>query len=102
MIRRPPRSTLFPYTTLFRSVLHLDVVADYDAARDVHVLTEDAALADAGFAHDVREVPNFGARANLGGAVDDGGGVCVELTLCAGDLRSNGLAASLQAALGHV
>src|SRR3989442_1858232 len=31
MIRRPPRSTLFPYTTLFRSVLqalaHLDDVA---------------------------------------------------------------------------
>src|SRR3712207_8104156 len=23
MIRRPPRSTLFPYTTLFRSPLHL-------------------------------------------------------------------------------
>src|SRR5256885_16345228 len=23
MIRRPPRSTLFPYTTLFRSVLHI-------------------------------------------------------------------------------
>src|SRR5256885_3738044 len=23
MIRRPPRSTLFPYTTLFRSVAHL-------------------------------------------------------------------------------
>src|SRR5256885_4759933 len=23
MIRRPPRSTLFPYTTLFRSVVHL-------------------------------------------------------------------------------
>src|SRR3712207_8493973 len=30
MIRRPPRSTLFPYTTLFRSVLRLGVrlVAD--------------------------------------------------------------------------
>src|SRR3712207_8042152 len=28
MIRRPPRSTLFPYTTLFRSVHQLD-----DAAR---------------------------------------------------------------------
>src|SRR4051794_41383416 len=27
MIRRPPRSTLFPYTTLFRSGLH-DAVAD--------------------------------------------------------------------------
>src|SRR2546426_5277980 len=25
MIRRPPRSTLFPYTTLFRSVGHADV-----------------------------------------------------------------------------
>src|SRR5690349_22715254 len=25
MIRRPPRSTLFPYTTLFRSVAGLDV-----------------------------------------------------------------------------
>src|SRR3712207_9203040 len=26
MIRRPPRSTLFPYTTLFRSVLVIDEV----------------------------------------------------------------------------
>src|SRR3712207_8151704 len=25
MIRRPPRSTLFPYTTLFRSAVHLQV-----------------------------------------------------------------------------
>src|SRR2546422_4583486 len=30
MIRRPPRSTLFPYTTLFRSLNGLD------AAREVH------------------------------------------------------------------
>src|SRR3712207_8992521 len=27
MIRRPPRSTLFPYTTLFRSVVHLETDA---------------------------------------------------------------------------
>ena len=27
MIRRPPRSTLFPYTTLFRSVVGVDAVA---------------------------------------------------------------------------
>src|SRR3712207_6994373 len=27
MIRRPPRSTLFPYTTLFRSIQRLPVVA---------------------------------------------------------------------------
>src|SRR5256885_7435965 len=30
MIRRPPRSTLFPYTTLFRSLLHL--VGEVEAA----------------------------------------------------------------------
>src|SRR2546430_2541829 len=34
MIRRPPRSTLFPYTTLFRS--------DYDAG----VLTQSSGIAD--------------------------------------------------------
>src|SRR3712207_8021749 len=27
MVRRPPRSTLFPYTTLFRSVSRLDIFA---------------------------------------------------------------------------
>src|SRR3712207_7742664 len=33
MIRRPPRSTLFPYTTLFRSELTVDpAVAGADAA----------------------------------------------------------------------
>src|SRR2546430_8534328 len=35
MIRRPPRSTLFPYTTLFRSVLL--VVLDDEDLRTVHV-----------------------------------------------------------------
>src|SRR3712207_7349010 len=29
MIRRPPRSTLFPYTTLFRSQLRLGAVAGH-------------------------------------------------------------------------
>src|SRR2546430_12008585 len=28
MIRRPPRSTLFPYTTLFRSTLFLDEIGE--------------------------------------------------------------------------
>src|SRR5256885_6811913 len=32
MIRRPPRSTLFPYTTLFRSVLYINS----QRVRDVH------------------------------------------------------------------
>src|SRR5687768_18609924 len=33
MIRRPPRSTLFPYTTLFRSPDHLHAVATIAAMR---------------------------------------------------------------------
>src|SRR2546428_3347149 len=38
MIRRPPRSTLFPYTTLFRSVLDLLQALGQDLAwqREVH------------------------------------------------------------------
>src|SRR3712207_9081358 len=39
MIRRPPRSTLFPYTTLFRSEVGLELV---DAA--VELLAEDDAV----------------------------------------------------------
>src|SRR3712207_8566621 len=37
MIRRPPRSTLFPYTTLFRSVRRVEVhqVARLGARRDI-------------------------------------------------------------------
>src|SRR3712207_7251221 len=34
MIRRPPRSTLFPYTTLFRSVKALEMVAPGSALRE--------------------------------------------------------------------
>src|SRR5260221_8796630 len=37
MIRRPPRSTLFPYTTLFRSaaIFALDTLTDYAVAAAV-------------------------------------------------------------------
>src|SRR3712207_7624487 len=44
MIRRPPRSTLFPYTTLFRSVVlrveHLvgDAAADQQPGQDLGLL----------------------------------------------------------------
>src|SRR5262245_65018862 len=34
MIRRPPRSTLFPYTTLFRSVEALDQLAKFGRCAD--------------------------------------------------------------------
>src|SRR5437016_9446608 len=41
MIRPPPRSTLFPYTTLFRSVHHVARRADYRTRhRQRHVLAD--------------------------------------------------------------
>src|SRR5258708_14230343 len=42
MIRRPPRSTLFPYTTLFRSGVYVREVVEIESAlaRDVGVAIE--------------------------------------------------------------
>src|SRR5437764_12882068 len=37
LIRRPPRSTLFPYTTLFRSLVHLSVAPGADEAGESRV-----------------------------------------------------------------
>src|SRR5258707_13181651 len=36
MIRRPPRSTLFPYTTLFRSGMHLERASEHRQAAQVY------------------------------------------------------------------
>src|SRR3712207_8883586 len=36
MIRRPPRSTLFPYTTLFRSIRNCNLAARSGGKRAVH------------------------------------------------------------------
>src|SRR3712207_8777206 len=58
MIRRPPRSTLFPYTTLFRS---LGDVLDLDAARPLHDARVDDAL--------VRHVPALAAVQDREGLV---------------------------------
>src|SRR3712207_8717823 len=40
MIRRPPRSTLFPYTTLFRSLVAIDVPRRETVANDASVLRQ--------------------------------------------------------------
>src|SRR2546429_7337024 len=51
MIRRPPRSTLFPYTTLFRS-LQLGRAGAEVVAREVgRAVADDLVLADAQAAH---------------------------------------------------
>src|SRR3712207_9112202 len=47
MIRRPPRSTLFPYTTLFRSIARLHplvVVVDGDRERALGLVLADHVL----------------------------------------------------------
>src|SRR3712207_7684087 len=46
MIRRPPRSTLFPYTTLFRSAETLAQVLGGDVADDRPVLRGDEDVRD--------------------------------------------------------
>src|SRR5260370_10445281 len=41
MIRRPPRSTLFPYTTLFRSLFEMNVRQVYGFPKPVGVVESD-------------------------------------------------------------
>src|SRR3989442_4258637 len=45
MIRRPPRSTLFPYTTLFRSNHRLRLCAPWRVARIIHLVIQGENLA---------------------------------------------------------
>src|SRR3712207_8985882 len=59
MIRRPPRSTLFPYTTLFRSAPWLAEELDYAGARDLDVLD-----VGCGQGIDVVQYARAGARAH--------------------------------------
>src|SRR3712207_8250448 len=40
MIRRPPRSTLFPYTTLFRSLIALDELGDQLVGALAHLVVD--------------------------------------------------------------
>src|SRR3712207_8266254 len=48
MMRRPPRSTLFPYTTLFRSLEEQGFVARFPCPEDARATN--ARLTDAGWA----------------------------------------------------
>src|SRR5258708_24405861 len=48
MIRRPPRSTLFPYTTLFRSQLVLVLIAERRLLHLLHASHDEIAGPDEG------------------------------------------------------
>src|SRR3712207_8718125 len=49
MIRRPPRSTLFPYTTLFRSRLAQDLTVERDCGKGVETFEHQIHGPDAGW-----------------------------------------------------
>src|SRR3989454_11714184 len=63
MIRRPPRSTLFPYTTLFRSLRHRGEVQGQLALAAPHI--EQAGRPGGERPHEVGDEP---VAENLGGA----------------------------------
>src|SRR2546430_8492419 len=65
MIRRPPRSTLFPYTTLFRSNAFEGIAADLVYTIDRSSFEQDAVIrqrldpADYGFPRDTTRIQIF-------------------------------------------
>src|SRR2546430_4473608 len=67
MIRRPPRSTLFPYTTLFRS--HFLLLDHREQLPDLHLvrreIIDDAEVAP-GFGHVGDELPVIGVAEPFG------------------------------------
>src|SRR2546425_3408169 len=65
MIRRPPRSTLFPYTTLFRSVLDA-VDARFDRRADSVVAVGVGRHLEPGAVGFVSDRPQFLVRVLLG------------------------------------
>src|SRR3712207_7422485 len=55
MIRRPPRSTLFPYTTLFRSTIADPVLESWTQFANTHVVVMDHLQCRVPVADDVHE-----------------------------------------------
>src|SRR5689334_23671426 len=62
MIRRPPRSTLFPYTTLFRSGSSVDLSGDREVVVAEHVAQDDRRPAKEAASEGVRHVADAWPR----------------------------------------
>src|SRR5258707_9948793 len=69
MIRRPPRSTLFPYTTLFRSRIELPRVPDHGLAGGQADQRQDHDLEVAPLAEDLKSTRLNSSHANISYAV---------------------------------
>src|SRR3712207_8831636 len=59
MIRRPPRSTLFPYTTLFRSTVYLQNLAPGTYPVYVEAANNDGVWSESAARVDLEVVPYF-------------------------------------------
>src|SRR5258708_35869093 len=89
MIRRPPRSTLFPYTTLFRSVLEIDVdLGQVTVEPGVTNLEITRAVAAAGFYY--APDPSSQQVCTIGGNVaeNSGGAHCLKHGFTVNHVRS--------------
>src|SRR3712207_8450511 len=62
MIRRPPRSTLFPYTTLFRSALAFDPLSSQGLLTALFTGMEAGNALDAHLSGDADAVNRYGLR----------------------------------------
>src|SRR5438128_4855174 len=83
MIRRPPRSTLFPYTTLFRStgeIIHNPHVNDKLRAMGIHFLSDDPSTIDRLGPSDVVILPAFGVTVAMLQHLDRRGCTLVDTT----------------------
>src|SRR3712207_7394312 len=87
MIRRPPRSTLFPYTTLFRSVGRVLEVADLHDGHELGELLADLLERVVVGRHDDRHARELGV---LGAAYDER----VDVEPARGDRKSTRLNSS--------
>src|SRR5438552_6926370 len=70
MIRRPPRSTLFPYTTLFRSFGRFSTVDSDPSAHGLRSCVRQARTEHVNGAEPARAVPDFRGSADLFEAID--------------------------------
>src|SRR3712207_8662572 len=62
MIRRPPRSTLFPYTTLFRSLPNLSTAAN--SSGQAYAISDEGYVAGESYASDAARLDRKSTRLN--------------------------------------
>ena len=71
MIRRPPRSTLFPYTTLFRSVENMSYVKCPDCGKEFSIFG-DSKVDEVATEFDLKVLGRIPFDKNIAKACDEG------------------------------